>query len=218
MSTSAARQHALSKPKVVPPGKARPKGQWDPEDSAHRRADAGSGRFFSSDQYVDPKGARHVAPAPAPGPSRAPVDGPYQQAPLPLLHQSIFPEVKAPPPPPEFITNQKVDPDISKHFRSSASAQMLDALISNIRDEKKSSKKSSSSSSGDIPGAAASSAAMSKTTRANHGGTAAALPPVGPLSPSASGGSGGKTGKFAIASPTAVSLSQQFSAAAGGAF
>ena len=65
MSTSAARQHALSKPKVVPPGKARPKGQWDPEDSAHRRADAGSGRFFSSDQYVDPKGARHVAPAPA---------------------------------------------------------------------------------------------------------------------------------------------------------
>jgi hypothetical protein len=221
MSTSAARQHALSKPKVVPPGKARPKGQWDPEDSAHRRADAGSGRFLSSDQYVDPKGARHVAPAPGPGPSRAPVDGPYQQAPLPLLHQSIFPEVKAPPPPPEFITNQKVDPDISKHFRSSASAQMLDALISNIRDEKKSSKKSSSSSSSssnDIPGAAASTATMSKTVRANLGASAssASLPPVGPLTPSAGGsGASGKTGKFALASPTAVSLSQQFSAAAG---
>jgi hypothetical protein len=130
----------LSKPKVVAAGKARPAGTWEPIDETHRRGDAQQARFFSSDQYVERPGGKHGAPAQSPPHNRAPAAEPYSQAPVPLIHQALFPEVKPPPPPPAFITDQKVDPDISKHFRASASAQMLDSLIFNIREETKTKK------------------------------------------------------------------------------
>lgn len=231
------RHVTLSKPKVVPAGKVRAPGTWEPADDAHSRGNASDSRFFAASQYVDPRGSKAPQPAASPPHNRAPVGEPYSQAPVPLIHQALFPEVKPPPPQPSFITAQKVDPDISKHFRASASAQMLDSLIYNIREEKKT--KKSKRVDADEPAAVIPSTPQCSTcqlsrmcsthcaslvflafldagTKSSKAVPSAPLPPVSPMSPHASKGSQ-KHLAASLSSPLAQSLTSG-SGGHGGAF